>query len=366
VDYDKFTREQVLFITFIGICGNMSHTFAWSYYLAERSGWVVFGIGILLQIPFVLGILYICRNYTGYTIFDIIGESFGKFIYIIVVLIYSIITIALGTFMLNMFIESVKVYFLPLTPSWISMLFIVFMAALLVNNRTLLFGRVFELLSIWFIINYFVGFSFSFVKEFKIENVIPVFDIPLLKFGEGILFSMGNASELLLLIMVMVAHIPAAYEHRRWVIRGIIVCASILTVAIFIMEGISGYELLIRNGEPGIDVSRTIYIGDFIRGLEVFILATYQLITILKISLYIYGIWTPIKKLFNKKYSTILLFLIALLIFLPSAWLNSFNYAYFLSIFATSFIILPFVIIIMLLACLGIRIIKKRSGGDSN
>ena len=58
MDYDKFTREQVLFITFIGICGNMSHTFTWSYYLAERSGWVVFGIGILLQIPFVMGILY--------------------------------------------------------------------------------------------------------------------------------------------------------------------------------------------------------------------------------------------------------------------------------------------------------------------
>ena len=366
MDYDKFTREQVLFITFIGICGNMSHTFTWSYYLAERSGWVVFGIGILLQIPFVLGILYICRNYAGYTIFDIIGEGFGKFLYIIVVLIYSIITIALGTFMLNMFVGSVKVYFLPLTPSWIPMLIIVSMAILLVNNSTLLFGRAFELLSIWFIINYFTGFSLSFVKEFKIENVIPVFDISLLKFGKGILFSMGNASEILLLIMVMVVHIPTAYEHQRWVIRGIIVTCFILTVAIFIMEGISGYELLLRNGQAGIDVSRAIYIGDFIRGLEVFILATYQLITILRISLYIYGIWIPTKKLFDKKYSTIILFLIALLIFLPSAWLNSSNNAYFLSIFVTSFIILPFVIIVILLACLGIRIIKKKSGGDSN
>lgn len=364
MDYDKFTREQVLFITFIGICGNMSHTFTWSYYLAERSGWVVFGIGILLQIPFVMGILYICRNYAGYTIFDIIGESFGKFLYIIIVLIYSIITIALGIFILNMFVGSVKIYFLPLTPSWIPMLFIIFMAILLVNNRTLLFGRIFELLSTWFIINYFAGFSLSFVKKFKIENVIPIFDISLLKFAKGILFSMGNASEILLLIMVMVVHIPAAYEHWRWVIRGIIVTCFILTIAIFIMEGVSGYELLSRNGEPGIDVSRAIYIGDFIRGLEVFILATYQLITILKVSLYIYGIWIPIRKLFNKKYSTIILFLIALLIFLPSAWLNSSNTAYFLSIFTTSFIVLPFAIIVMMLACLGICIIKKRSGGD--
>ena len=157
--------------------------------------------------------------------------------YIIVVFIYSIITIALGIFMLNMFIGAVKIYFLQFTPSWILMLFIVFMSVLFVNNRTLLFGRVVELLTIWYILNYFIGFSLSFVKEFKIENIIPIFDVTLLKFGEGILFSMGSASEILMVVMVMAKHIPEPYAHRRWVVRGIILWASTLTLAMIIMQG---------------------------------------------------------------------------------------------------------------------------------
>ncbi|SHI11354.1 GerAB/ArcD/ProY family transporter [Clostridium magnum] len=266
--------------------------------------------------------------------------------------------------MTNMFIGAVKIYFLQFTPSWILMLFIIFMSALFVNNRTLLFGRVAELFTAWYILNYFIGFSLSFVKEFKIENMIPMFDVTLLKFSEGVLFSMGAASEILMAVMVMAKHIPEPYAHRRWVVRGMVFWASILSLAMIMMQGTSGYELLQRTAEAGVGISRSIYIGDFVRGLEVFILATYQLITILKISIYIYGIWIPVKKIFNEKYSTIILFLIAVLIFLPSVWLNSSNDAYFLSIFTTSFIVLPFAIIVMMLACLGIRIIKKRSGGD--
>ncbi|MBV7271402.1 GerAB/ArcD/ProY family transporter [Clostridiaceae bacterium UIB06] len=366
MDYNKFTREQVLFLTFAAGCSNMAYTFTWAVYLSKRSSWIVLAIGIMMIIPFAVGILYLCKNYTGYTIFDIIDEGFGRLLYIMVILFYSLITIALGAYILNMFVGSVKVYFLPHTPSWILMLFLVFMSFLFVNNRTLLFGRAVELLTIWYIFNYFIGFSLSFVKEFKIENVIPIFDTTLSEFGEGIFFSMGAASEILLATMVMVAHIPAPYEHRKWIVRGITLWAFILALAVFIMQGISGYEMLSRTTEAGIGVSRAIYIGDFVRGLEVFILATYQLITILKISLYIYGIWIPIKKLFNQKYSTVILVVITLLIFIPSVWLNSSNSAYFFSIFASYFVILPFVIIVMLLAWLGIRIIKRRSGGGLN
>lgn len=364
MDYNKFTREQVLFLIFDAGCANMAYTLSWTAYLAERSSWVVSAIGILMMIPFAIGILYICKDYKDHTIFDVIEDGFGKFIYIIVVLVYSVITIALGTFMTNMFIGAVKIYFLQFTPSWILMLFIIFISALFVNNRTLLFGRVAELLTAWYILNYFIGFSLSFVKEFKTENMIPMFDVTLLKFSEGVLFSMGAASEILMAVMVMAKHIPEPYAHRRWVVRGMVFWASILSLAMIMMQGTSGYELLQRTAEAGVGISRSIYIGDFVRGLEVFILATYQLITILKISIYIYGIWIPVKKIFNEKYSTIILFLIALLIFLPSVWLNSSNDAYFLSIFTTSFIAFPFSIIIMLLAYLGMRIIKKRSSDD--
>ncbi|KZL90778.1 hypothetical protein [Clostridium magnum] len=83
MDYNKFTREQVLFLIFDAGCANMAYTLSWTAYLAERSSWVVSAIGILMMIPFAIGILYICKDYKDHTIFDVIEDGFGKFIYIL-------------------------------------------------------------------------------------------------------------------------------------------------------------------------------------------------------------------------------------------------------------------------------------------
>jgi spore germination protein KB len=364
VNYNNFTREQVLFLTFVAGCGNMAYTFTWATYLSGRSSWLAVAIGILLTIPFYLCIAYICSKYPGCTIFDIIETGLGKVIGLILFIIYSTINIVLSVSMINMFTGAVKMYFLQLTPVWIIMLFLIFMGALFVNNSTLLFGRTVELLTIWYIINYFAGFSLSFVKGFRMENITPIFDTSLLNFSEGVFFSLGAASEILILSMVMVSHIPDPYKHKRWVIRGICLWSFILALAVFLMQGILGYELLLRTSSAGIGVSRIIFLGDFIRGLEVFILATYQVMLILKISAYLYAIWIPIKKRINIKYSSFILLIIVLLMLIPSVMLNSYNNAYFLSVYVSYFILIPFIAIVLLFAFLSFLILKKKSGSD--
>lgn len=366
MDYDRFTREQVILLTYTSGCGTMAYTFTWVAYLSERSGWVVLFVGIPIVIPFAMGILYLCRNHNGCTIFDIIEKGFGKYVYILIVSIYSLIVIVSAIAMLNMFTGVVKIYFLQFTPVWLIMSFIVLIAILFVNKRTLLFGRVIELLTVWYTLNFFTGFSLAFAREFKFENITPIFDVTLAKFGIGVFFSLGAVSEILLLIMVMAKDIGEPFKHRRWVVKGVMIWAFILSLAQFIMQGMTGYELLSRNYTAGIGISRIIYIGDFVRGLEIFILATYDLIAIVKISVSLYEIWIPIKKLFNEKYSTILLYLIGVLILLPSIWFNSASNAFFLSIFMSFLIFLPFSIIVMLIGCLSLFIIRKRCRGGAS
>ncbi|AZV58571.1 GerAB/ArcD/ProY family transporter [Clostridium sp. AWRP] len=362
--YDKFTREQIIFLTFASGCGNMAFNFIWAVYLSGRSGWVAMAIGILLTIPIAIVIVYLSKKYPECNIFDIINISFGKPLYIIVIIINAVINIILAVIILNFLTGTVKIHFLQLTPVWVIMTIILIMAFLFVNNKTLLFGRAVELLTAWYILNYFTGFSLAFVSEFDFKNIFPIFDTTLLKFGQAVYFSLCSASEILLFMIVMVDHMPQTAGNRKSIINGIVLWSFILSLAAFIMQGVSGSGLLLRTASVGIEISRAIYLGDFFRGLEIFILATYQLIATLRLSLYLYCTWIPIKKLFNEKYSFIILLLISIIIIIPSIKLNSYNKAFFASIFMDYYIILPFVVFIIIIAFLGAYIKKKRSGSD--
>lgn len=360
-----FTREQIVFLTFASGCSNMAFNFIWAVYLAGRSGWVALSIGILMTIPIVLVILRLSQNYPGCNMFDIININIGKPLCIILVAINAAINIVSAVTILNFLCGTVKVYFLQLTPVWVIIGCTLIMAFLFVNNKTLLFGRAVELFTVWYIINFFTGFSLGFVKEFEFKNIYPIFDTTLLKFGQAIYFSLSSASEILLLTVVMVGHMPQTDGNRRSIIKGICIWAFILPLAAFIMQGISGSELLLRTASVGVEISRAIFLGDYFRGLELFILATYILISTIRLSLYLYCTWTPIKRIFNEKYSIVLLFFISVLIIIPAVRLNSYNKAFFISIFINYYILLPFIVIVIIIALLGTYISKKSSGSDA-
>lgn len=363
--YDRFTREQIVFLIFASGCSNMAFNFIWAVYLAGRSGWVAIALGILLTVPFALAMLKLSKKYPGNNIFDIIKVSFGKVVYIIIIIINSAVNIVSGVTILNYLSGTVKVYFLQLTPVWVIMLCAVISAILFVNNKILLIGRTVELLTIWYIINYFTGFSLGFVREFQIENIFPIFDTNLLSFVKAVFFSFASASEILLLILVMMEHMPQTEGNRGSIIKGIGLWTFILPLAVFIMQGISGTQLLMRTSSVGVEISRAIHFGDFFRGLELFILATYMLITTIRLTLYLYCTWIPVRKLFKEKYSFIILLIIALMIMVPAIRLNSYNAAFFISIFMDYYVILPFTLIVLLIAFLGSYIKNKKKGTGS-
>ncbi|PJI08598.1 MULTISPECIES: GerAB/ArcD/ProY family transporter [Clostridium] len=363
--YDRFTKEQVIFLTFASGCTNMGFNGTWIANLSGRSGWVAIFVGTLLTIPFVMAALYLSKKCPEHNIFEIIRSSFGKCTYVIIVIINAIINIILATIVLNFFTGMVKTYFLQMTPTWVIMLCVIIMAFLFVNNKILLFGRTVELLTVWYVINYFTGFSVGLIKEFRFENIFPVFDTTILKFGKAVFFSLGSASAITLFVLVMVGHMLQADSNKKNVIKGIVFWAFILSLAVFIMQGISGTELVGKVSFAGVEISRAIYFGDFIRGLELFILATYELICIVGISLYLYCTWIPIKKLFKEKYSIILLIIISIAILVPSIKLSSYNRALFISFFMDYYVILPFVAVILIMAFIGIHIMKKNSGSDN-
>ena len=358
----KLTREQVIFITFIGTIGNIVYSHTWIVNNTGRAEWVATLLGILLLVPLAIWIFYLGKFYPQGNIFDILEKGLGKILSSGLGLLFIIINIAVAVAQLNMFTEMVSVFFLQFTPSWVNMLFITLIGVLFTYGGIQTFGKLTQILAILGVIDFIAAFIFAFPNVFQIEYIIPIFDTSLSGFFKGTIFMTGGAAETLLVLMIIVRYVPDSGKHYMWPVKGIALSAVVFSSAIFVIIGMMSAELAKRIAFGGVNAAMLIQIGEFIQGLEVFIFGAYQFIAIGKITLSIYLAWIVGKKIFTEKKSSLQLFIIALMILIPSVWLTSYNKAYFLAIALGNYILLPFSLLVLLLASVIVIIKNKKTG----
>lgn len=360
----KVTREQAILMVCASGFSNIVFTFTWVTKITGKPFWIAVFLGVLANIPLGIWIFCLGKHFKGGTVFDILEKGLGRLICGVTAFIYIIINIVIGICMLNLFTETVKLYFLERTPVWVIMLIILFMCALFTNSGLQAFGKLIELLIVLCVINYFVAFSVTFANEFKIEYILPVFDISWPRFAEGVLFTAGSVADGLLFLLVMTGSVPDPHKHYMWVAKGFTYWAFILSLAILLMAGTVSTEILSRVGQAGITVGRVLQFGEFIRGMEVFMLMTYQYIAIERTIMVLYGCWMSSQKLIHIKKPWVLLVLISIIIFIGAVWVNSYNTGYFISVFLGYYIVLPFAVFILLLASLSVVIKKRKTRCD--
>ena len=315
-----------------------------------------------LNIPFAVWILLLGSYKQGGTLFDLLEKGLGKLGCKGILVLYILLNIAVSVCMLNMFAGSVKVLLLPLTPAFVTMLFIVIICAVFANSGIQYFGRLIALLCVLTTVNYYTGYSLSFIKDFKMEYITPIFDASYSQFVKGILLATGLSAECLLFLMVMIGSMPQTQKHYLGVVKGLFIWSIVLSAAILLKEGNIGNELLLQMAEAGISVACIEEVKTYVRGLEIYVLMAYQYMAIMKTTMSLYNCWASAKKLFNVQQGKPLLILSALSVFGASAWMNSYNTGYFFSVFLGSYVILPFVLIILLLCTISVLIIKNRNG----
>ena len=358
----KLTREQVIFLTFLGVVGNIVYTHTWIDNFTDRAAWVAAFLGVFLLIPLAVWIFYLGKFYPRGTIFDILESGLGKIVSTGLRFIFIVINAAVAIAQLNMFTQMLNVFFLPHTPAWVIMLVLTVMSVVFVNGGIQGFGRLAEILGILGILNFFAAFIFAFPNFVHFDFIVPVFDTSLIGFIKGTVFVTGGTAECLLILMIIVSYIPDPGKHYIWVVKGITLGAFIISSAILIIIAIMSPELSKRIAFGGVNAARLIQIGSFIQGLEIFILASYQFIAIGKITMSMYCAWLSGEKIITGKKPFVQLVIMALVILIPSVWLTSYNKAYFLAVALGSYIILPFTLVVLMLTSISVVIINKRAG----
>ncbi|NLL05322.1 MAG: GerAB/ArcD/ProY family transporter [Clostridiaceae bacterium] len=358
----KLTREQIFFFCFLGIIGNIVYTHTWMDNDTNRSAWVVAFFGILLVFPFALWLLYLGKFNPNGTIFDTIEKGTSKCLTCIICFIFILLNISIGATQLNMFTEMLRVFVLQNTPPSVIIATMIIIAFIVVNSDITIIGRLVEFLSVIALFNYFSSFVFAFPKMINIKYIFPIFDTSLLGVIKGIAFTTGTTSELLLFLMVIVSNIPDPFKHRKWVTTGIFSAAVVFSVAILIIVAMMSPELAKRISFGGVNAARLIILGNSITGLEIFVIGTYQFIALGKIIISMYCCWISFKRIFGERKTRFQLAISALLIAISTILINSYNNSYFIAVFLGRFIILPFSVIVLILASISIKKMEKKKG----
>ncbi len=362
---DKLTREMVFFLIFIGTIGNIVYTHTWIDNFTNRSAWLASFAGILCLIPFALWILYLGKLCPEANVFEMVDSSLGKIVSAIICVPFILLNAVVAVTHLNMYTELVKVYFLPNTPTWLIILLLILMSMMFINSGLTTFTRLVEILTVVGLLNYFASFIFVFPNNFNIPYILPIFDKTWLGFLKGIIFITGEASELLLLLMVIVRFIPDPFKHHKWVTYGIVMSGLIFSMAILVIIAMMSPELAKRIAFGGVNAAKMLQIGDYIRGLEVFIFGTYNFIAVGKVSICLYCSWIAMQKIFGSNKKKLQLYIASLLFIVPSVMLSSYNKAYFIGVFMGRYVLLPFAVLILVLASISIMIKNRKTGSVS-
>lgn len=361
----KISRSQAAFLTLGSAMSGLVYTIPNTAVLAGRMCWLTTLAGVLIDIPFALWVLVLGTYQKDGTLFDLLEDGLGKAASKFLLILYILINLAISACILNMFAGMIKVYFLPRTPLVVIVFIIVLMSAIFTNGGLLYFARLAVLLCTLAITNYFTGFSLSFVNQFRIEYITPIFDASYLQIARGTYFSAASNADCLLFLMLMVSVTPLNMKYFSSVAKGLFAWAIVISAAVFICEGCLGPELWAHEAQGGLSVSTILQVGSFIGGIEVFLLLTYQYIAFVKTTIYLYSSWTASKKFFNVPKGKPLLILLAVALIIGSGWINSYNKGFYYSIFLGNYVIFPFTILLLLLGTFSVFVKKIRGDHKS-
>lgn len=358
----KLTREQIFFCTFLAIIGNIVYIHTWISNDTNRASWLASFIGIIAIIPFALWILYLSKFNPEGTVFDTIKQGIGVIPNFFICITFIILNICISATHLNMFAEMLRVFIFQNTPRPVFIFIMVIIVFIILNSDIITICKLIEVLSVIGLINYFSCFIFAFPKMVNIKYVIPIFDTSLPKILYGIIFITSATSELLFFLMVIVSNIPDPFKHRNWVIKGIISSAMVFSLAILIIIAMMSPEIAKRIAFGGVNAARLISVGSYVYGLEILVIGTYQFIAYGKIMMCIYCSWISLKKILGEKRPKLKLILVTLAIYITALLLNSYTKSYFLAVFLGRFILLPFSILVLILASISLKIRKNKTG----
>lgn len=173
INKTKITPFQLTFILIHAQVGVGVITLPYDLFLkAKGDAWISILItGAILQILLFLfwGLM---NRFPSSNLFEIVQQLFGKIIGKIIIIIYCLYFIIIGTIVLSKYAYFLKAWMMPSTPKWLLVSIMAFTALFIVKDHIQIIARFTFLSSVVFI--GFIGAAFFSFKFINITYILPV------------------------------------------------------------------------------------------------------------------------------------------------------------------------------------------------
>jgi spore germination protein KB len=331
---------------------------------AENSGWMAIIVACLIGVCILSGYLLLLHLFPKENLFGIIKACLGKWIGMIVSLIYVTYFLFIAAFALRDFGELLVATIFEKTPLEFILITMILVIAYILTLGIEVLGRSAEIFFPYFVLFFiFLGIGIILSGELEIQNIFPMLGdgvTPILKsiFPNLLYFPF---SEIVAFMMVF-PYVTNIGKGRSIGIAAYIVSGIMLAYSSFLQVATLG-NLKNRSNFPLLSAAREISLLNFIERIDLLIVFMMMLGIIVKVSIFFYAGLKGIEHVFNRPYRTFV-FPIAMIISFVSLSLGE-NFSSYTSIGrevlplyvqTPVYIIFPFLLLL-------IAFVKKKAKG---
>jgi spore germination protein KB len=357
----KISSLQAIFLTFASAYGGVFIYHSYITRLAGRSAWIAEFVSGFINIALALWVLSVAKKYPGKNMFQILQLLGGKWLSSIFVIVYVGLNIVLSALLLMLCGGLVKTFVLHNTPMWVPMLLMLLLSYLIAGSGIENLARLSASLEIVVLGIFVLTLVISVITQFNASNILPILDSDVSSFLKAVLLAGGGHSEVILFMFIMIESLYHPGKQMVSLTVGLLISVVVMPgAAVFLFSAAISPEEASRISFAGVNIASSITIGNFIQGLEIFILITYVVITVLKLAGNLYSSWVASESIV-KKNTRVLIMIITLVTFILTLNIRSFNQAFYDYILVIQYCVYPFYILALSSATFLILIKGKKA-----
>jgi len=268
--------------------------------ILDNDGWAAILASGLLIVPFILMIDRLFKMYPNKDIFEIGEEVLGRVLFtvlLIVLLLYTIITLAYGS---RIFGEVIKGYLLDRTPIKVIIITMLLAAAYISRTEIEVLGRMATMVYPILII-LIVFIAMISIPKGDYTNILPVFNADFRLLPKGILISIFSYAGYEIIVLAYSAS-DSKGDTLKYVLRGLFIVIGIYLITFFSTLSQLGINQLKRRIWPTIAIANEVDLpGYFIENLDGIVLALWVLIVYTTIGPILYTGGKTLSYIFNTR-----------------------------------------------------------------
>ncbi|HEX7714006.1 MAG TPA: endospore germination permease [Bacillota bacterium] len=286
-DKEKISGNQALMLTLAGGIGNIFVVLAVpAIQEAGRDGWLSVFIAYGMAIVIGLVLLDLGRRFPNQTIVQVLPMIFGNILGKLAGLAYILGWWLMAPLIIREIAELLR-FFLPFTPTLIIIIFMALLVVYAMRKGFEVYARTAELFVVLMILLIVLILGLN-LGNFTWKNLTPVLANGFRPVLKGLWVQFPYALETILFMALWLPCLNKRQDGLRAVLLGIPLAGLLLTVFVAANIAFTGITLTARFIFPVFYMSRYIFIGNFLSGMEAVFMVLWLISSYLEILVFYY------------------------------------------------------------------------------